>query len=167
MQSVNVECAMKDCSNASGKNSNKFLQCFGGCDRKFHWKCIGINAAIASGCKENDGLFWFCNDCRDNSVFRLHHKLDFVCDAVRNLRQQARRAEVNLDSKIATCYNMISSLAKITSIANERVYYHSCCKNISEASKKDTADSRIDRDIISITSDAASISSPPFRSSPI
>lgn len=129
----NDECAHDGCSLVGVKHRNKLLGCYS-CDKKFHWKCIGVNAAIDQGCRDNDGLFWFCTDCREYSAFHLHQKVDGLYSLVDSIRKQISSAEKNLESKIFTCYNMISNLNKIHTLTNEHFLSKSCCNNQNDAS---------------------------------
>lgn len=115
-------CAIVGCSNSGARNDNKFVQCFGGCERWFHWKCVNLNATIATACRDISGLYWFCEECKANSNFYLHTKVDSLLLLVETVRQEARRMEQNLESKLSNCFDMIFNLAKANySSANEQL----------------------------------------------
>lgn len=123
-------CAANICLHPGVRHNTRVLQCYGGCDRCFHWKCIGVNATIVNACKGDSGLFWFCDDCQANSLFILHRKMTRLCDAVQTMRGSLERTEANLESKILACNNMIRNMAKnhILTSANDctgRCYPHS------------------------------------------
>lgn len=110
-------CAADVCSNPGVRHNNKLIQCYGGCDKSFHWKCIGLTAAGSSALRDNPGMFWFCENCKNNSLFRLHRKVGYICETVEATRILLRRVETNLESKIETCYNMIGNISKLNQLS--------------------------------------------------
>lgn len=127
-----VTCAANICIHPGARHNSRVLHCYGGCERIFHLKCIGVNAAIANACKDISGLFWFCDDCQANSLFVLHRRMSFLCDTVKDMRLLIRQAETNLESKVVTCYNMIHNLAKVHSLTSAHGFIKQCCHAASE-----------------------------------
>lgn len=120
-------CALHGCSNAGVRNDNKFVQCFGGCDRWFHWKCANLNVTLVTACRDISGLYWFCEDCKNSSNFYLHSKVDTILAFLESLQSATKEIEKNLESKIINCYELISNLASINSQVNQQMLAKPCC----------------------------------------
>lgn len=85
------------CETCENDLSGSVVNCDGICGKKYHIKCLKMNAAVFKFYEETENMLFMCDDCKLDSIKAISNKLSKICSLFNIYDEQAKRNEASLE----------------------------------------------------------------------